>query len=465
MTESIDHELPPKSTETTETSEFEKLNKKPSSAKSLIKNSDFVSLFVAGAISEIGNYFTYIAIYFLALDLTDGLGIKVAAQQIAYITFFLIIPSATLGPFTGALADRLDRKKIMYMFDLLGALLTIGLIYVTTVSRSMYHIYAISFLAAVVRLFFYPARGASIPKIVNDPTELVSANGFIQIFSQLSRIIGPALAGITIDLVGLEIAFIIDGISFFISAILIFTINTDLKPINNDGITMKKIGGDLIFGFQMIINDRILTFVLFVFTIAIFLIGMIDPLFVTYLSYEFGLHERDFGYILSLSAISGLISALILTARGDIQKKLTFSIFAVLIAGTSISLLGYAPQSSIPIFYLYAGMMIVGIVNVLFTIPLSSLLQTIVPNEHLGKINGLLGTSISLAQAGGAFLASQLATKYAISLIFLGIGASCLIVGFLALAFIKILNLESLSAKKEKEMIVKTNKSPGVVVT
>ncbi|MDH5402422.1 MAG: hypothetical protein OEY49_08025, partial [Candidatus Heimdallarchaeota archaeon] len=61
--------------------------------------------------------------------------------------------------------------------------------------------------------------------------------------------------------------------------------------------------------------------------------------------------------------------------------------------------------------------------------------------------------------------ASQLATKYAISLIFLGIGASCLIVGFLALAFIKILNLESLSAKKEKEMIVKTNKSPGVVVT
>ena len=148
---------------------------------------------------------------------------------------------------------------------------------------------------------------------------------------------------------------------------------------------------------QIIKVDKILLFIMGYFTVVIFAIGAIDPLFTAYLNFEFGLGEKEFGLILSVSAITGLAGALVLTAKGEIKKKLNFIVFVSFIIGVSLLLLGLAPRLPFPIIWLYIGMAIIGLTNVIISIPLSALMQTIVKNEHLGKVNGFQGTAIALS--------------------------------------------------------------------
>ncbi|MHA2504115.1 MAG: MFS transporter, partial [Candidatus Kariarchaeaceae archaeon] len=396
---------------------------KPPGVGTLLKNRNFSAMFVGGLISDIGSFFTFIAMMFLALDITSGLPFAESAQAIALITLFFILPSLFIGPFTGAFVDRFDRKKIMYIADLFGAFASFGLVYVAMYTRQIEHIYIFAVISTMVRLFFYPARGASIPVVVERPEALVQANGIIQIFAQLSRIIGPALAGILIATYSLEMAFIIDGVSYFISALLILSIRTDLKPKSEGSMTVRKIFGDLKFGASMIVRDKVMAFIMVFFMAVIFAIGMIDPLFVIYVSENFGLNEAEFGYILAVGAVTGLVTALLLTAKGSISKKVTFTTASVFIASASLLILGNAASLPLPPkVSLYLGMAIIGAINVAFSIPLSALMQAIIPNEHLGKINGFLGTGIALSQVGGAALAAWMVTFTPISLIYSNIG-------------------------------------------
>ncbi|MHA2090291.1 MAG: MFS transporter, partial [Candidatus Kariarchaeaceae archaeon] len=211
----------------------------------LFRSPDFRRLFIPGMISDIGTFFTFIAIMFLALEITDNLDEKAAAQVIGLIMVFMIIPNLIIGPFSGAIVDRLDRKSVMVVADLIGAITSFGLVYVALVSRTMWHIYLFASFSTVVRLFFYPARGAALPLIVDDPELLVSANSIMQSFAQLARVIGPALAGFTIAAFGLETAFVIDGVSFLVSAFLISTIQTNVKVESEGEFSAVEIIKDL----------------------------------------------------------------------------------------------------------------------------------------------------------------------------------------------------------------------------
>ena len=426
----------------------------PSGIGKLLGNRNFSAMFVGGAISDIGGYFTIIAVMFLALDITAPLGQVISTQKVAAIIVFMILPSLFVGPFTGALVDRMDRKKVMYLSDLVGALTSFGLVYVAEFSRNINHIYIFAVTSTVVRLFFYPARGASIPIVIDNPKDLVRANGFIQIFAQLSRVIGPATAGFLIAFTSLSTAFLIDGISFFISALLIFSIRTDLNVSKDKTkISVKQIFSDLNVGMKLIKADKILLFILGYFSVIIFAIGAIDPLFTAYLNFEFGLGEKEFGLILSVSAITGLIGALLLTAKGEIRKKLNFIVAVSFIAGISLLFLGYAPKLPNPIVWLYVGMAVIGLVNVVISIPLNALMQTIVKNEHLGKVAGFQGTALALFQAIGAAIASYLAGFIKISDIYVIVAFFMLIVGIFSYYMVWKKDLNQIAIEREQAAI------------
>ncbi|MCY3412118.1 MAG: MFS transporter [Candidatus Heimdallarchaeota archaeon] len=424
-----------------------------SSVSEILRNRDFSKMFIGGAISDIGSYFTFIAMMFLALEITEPLGEELSTQKVSLIIVVMAIPSIVLGPFAGAIVDRFDRKKMMYSMDIIGALASAGLVYVALFSQNINHIYAFAIFSSVVRLFFYPARGASIPKVINNPQDLVSANGFIQIFAQASRVIGPAIAGFVINWLGLASAFIIDGISFFISALLIFSIKTDLRPEVQGIMSVKQVMVDMKYGFEIVIKDRTLMFIVSFFSLIILVVGAIDPLFTPYLNFEFGMGEKEFGTIMSVSAISGLLASLIITARGDIKNKLPFIVSAAFIIGSSLIILGLAPFLPLPMLWLYVGMAVVGVINVIFSIPLSALLQTIVPSKDLGKVNGLMGMAISMFQMVGAGIAAVIAGYITISVIYSGIGIITMIIGVFFLVYMVQTKLNQETIAREHKII------------
>ncbi|MHA1116148.1 MAG: MFS transporter [Candidatus Heimdallarchaeaceae archaeon] len=427
--------------------EEENITKKPR-AISLLKSWDFSALFFGGFINNVGSYFTFIGIVFFALELTKDLPKEVATQEVALISTFTLIPMLLLGPIGGAIADRIDRKKILYLADLLGGLAAFSLFF----SNKIWHLYIFSIVNAAVRQFFYPAKQASLPKIVKRE-QLLSANGFIQSTQQLSRIIGPLAAGFTVAAFGLKIAFLVDGVSYLISSIMIMTIRTDLRPKKNgESITISNVFTDLKDGFKMVITDNILRFIIIIFFFTILAIGFLDPLFVPYIDFEFGLGERDFGILMSFSAVSGIISALLISAKKQMKRKIMFMLVTIVILGTMTTIIGIAPYIPGSIIWLFAGFSLIGMINVGFNVPFSTLLQKIVRNEHLGKISGIIDTVLTIASLLASILAVILAKYISISTIFMIVSAVIIAAGILGLFLNKVNQYDKIAMKREKQM-------------
>ena len=100
------------------TQKLEETEKKES-AFVLLKKKDFSAIFIGGFISNMGTWFTQIAVIFYALSLVSHLSEQEATQAVALLTTFTLLPMLILGPLGGVIADKFDRKKIMILADLL----------------------------------------------------------------------------------------------------------------------------------------------------------------------------------------------------------------------------------------------------------------------------------------------------------------------------------------------------------
>ncbi len=424
--------------------EIEIVQTKPSN---LFRIKDFSALFFGGFIGEIGAYFTTIALIFLALTFTSDLTPGESSQAVALITTFYLIPMLFLGPIAGVLVDKFDRKKILIFADIVGASAAFALIF----SSTMIHLYIFAVISASVRQFFYPSKSASIPRIV-EKKNILKANSYLQTTTQLSRIIGPLLAGFMIALFGLRLAFFVNGVAFIISAIFISTITTKLNPVKAvDKVSIGEVYKGLAEGLKLTLSDRIICFLLIVFGLTMFGVGMIDPLIVPYLSYEFGVGEKEFGFLMSISAISGVVMAVMFSIKGQIKNKVTFTNLSVILLGISILFVGLAFILPGRLVWVFIGMSLIGAVNVGFNIPFSSLLQTIVKNEHLGKISGIINTTLTAMSLVASVIAAIFVKYVTIGYLFSGISLFIILVGLLGLVRIKRLKLEEEAQRREEE--------------
>src|SRR5215203_5208227 len=135
---------------------------KPAGLKDLLKNRNFRFLWLGQIISDFGDSLTMLALLILVNQLTGS------AAAIATMFVVLLIPHVTVGLVAGVYVDRLDRKMIMVVSDLLRGALVLGFVGVTLLGSAEYLwiMYVIGFMQATVGTLFTPARSALIPNIV-----------------------------------------------------------------------------------------------------------------------------------------------------------------------------------------------------------------------------------------------------------------------------------------------------------
>lgn len=179
----------------------------------LQRNRDFRNLYIAQIISFGGDWFLTIALFGLVLELT-GSAITVALTLVAQeIPFFIFSP---LG---GALADRIDRRKLMVFADAMRAFLCLGFLFV----RDLETLWIAFILLAIISSFsavFDPASAAAVPNLV-EGEDLAAANSLVGSAWGTMLAVGAALGGIVAATAGRDAAFLVDAISFAISALLL----------------------------------------------------------------------------------------------------------------------------------------------------------------------------------------------------------------------------------------------------
>ncbi|MGE3956885.1 MAG: MFS transporter [Vicinamibacterales bacterium] len=185
-------------------------------------NRNFRLLFFGQTVSQLGDWFNSVAVFALLLDLTGS------ATAVAWMMIVQFLPMAIVGPIAGVVVDRVDRRRLMIGTDLVRGVLVLGLLLVRT-REQVWLAYVVMALTVTGTAFFEPARTATIPNVTSKD-ELMPANALASATWAAMLAIGASIGGLVTAIAGREIAFVINGASFFTSAWFISRTTYDSTP-------------------------------------------------------------------------------------------------------------------------------------------------------------------------------------------------------------------------------------------
>ncbi len=215
----------------------------------LRSNSNFRRLWIGQFVSQTGDWFNSVALFTLLLNLTGS------GAAVGYILILKLLPTFFVSPLAGVVADRFNRKTIMIASDLLRALLVLGFLLVRRPDQ-VWIVYTLTALEIVLTSFFEPAKSAAIPELVTRD-ELISANGLSGAAWSVTLALGAALGGLVTGVFGRDVAFIIDALTFLISAAFISLTRFSRAPEDRNALAATDKNARLSFAEATGITDFI----------------------------------------------------------------------------------------------------------------------------------------------------------------------------------------------------------------
>ncbi|HUX47968.1 MAG TPA: MFS transporter [Dehalococcoidia bacterium] len=348
-------------------------------------------LLLGGSITASSGYWILITAQgWLVLQLTDS------AFWVGLIAFMVGIPSLFLCPFGGLYADRLDRRKLMLFGQVASALPILLLATLTTTGViAIWHIAALSVLIGTVWAFTDPAYLAIIPSLVT-PSDLMNAMAMDTLAWQLSRFIGPAIAGVLMGLVAIGGTFYGAGIAFVVAFLLIFLIRTP-ATITTERASIWK---DIKEGLSYIRSNKMaLTLILMVANVSLFALPCfwLMPVFARDV---LGVGEAGYTQLMMAVGAGWLAGGITAAKLGDFKRKGWLMIVSALIFTGMLIL--FAMSRSFPLSLVLA--VIIGAANGLFQAVIIALLLSITPDQFRGRMMGLFIITWQLPSIGSLML-------------------------------------------------------------
>ncbi|MCP4203985.1 MAG: MFS transporter [bacterium] len=171
-------------------------------------------LWYGAVASDLGDWFSTIAIYLLIEQLTGS------PFALGLVFVIKMLPFALASPIAGLVADRVSRKWLMIFADVARALFALGLLLVREPGH-VWLLYTLSALQMIAAAFFIPARSAAIPNIASE-NEILTANALSASTWSALLAVGAALGGFVTEWIGIRGVFILDGVTYLVSAFFIY---------------------------------------------------------------------------------------------------------------------------------------------------------------------------------------------------------------------------------------------------
>jgi len=375
----------------------------------LFHNKDFLLLFLGGFVSRIGNGIHYIALIWFVLEITGS------GSATGLVLLLSTLPGVIFGPFSGVIADKFDRKKLIVSMDILRGFIVLWLGYTIYMGvANFFHISLATILIAICTSLFNPALTASIPNIVDDSL-LQKANSLNHFSINFTQIIGAGVGGVLIGVYGISGVFFINGISFLISAFSELFINLPEIKIEKEMKKSPTILNEIKFGLDFLWGKKE---IVALFTIAIFLNFLFTGLMMLGIPYIFkeilAVNSRSYGFAQSVFPAGAVVGSIILSQIPEIRNYYKVLLYSLNIQSLLLLVLGlpFIPYflintTTMKIYYLIMLVLfIIGIFNAVINVPIGILLQRLIPDNLRGRITGLLSTMtqalvpISLALTG-----------------------------------------------------------------
>jgi MFS family permease len=346
------------------------------------RNRDFRVLLTSQAVSALGDAVSFTALPLLVLALT-GSGL-----MMGIVGALSMLPDLFFGMVAGALADRSDRKRMMFLADLGRALLT-ALIPLSVLlgGPTMAVILVVTAPMSVLRTLFLAGYTASVPILVGRD-QLARANSIFEAVYSFGFIVGPAVAGFLAATIGPGMTLAIDAASFALSSLALGLMRRDLRaPADRP---QSSLVADIREGIEFIVHHPVLrSMILYWGLVSIALAPLVAALTV-HVTRDLGQDATILGLVLTAYGIGTVVGAL-LTARIGRRSVAPFLLGGTLTTGILLAVVSGVDQ--IPI--LLGAAAITGSAQSVVLVTYLTARSNLSPDALLGRV-GSTARTISL---------------------------------------------------------------------
>jgi MFS family permease len=347
----------------------------------LRESRDFRRLWFGVGISAIGSQVTTVAIPFQLYDETRST-LLVGLLGLAALVPLLIVPI-----YGGAVADAVDRRRLLLLSDVAQLLVTGGLLVNALLPNpSVWFLFVAEALGTAAYGFQRPARNALTPRLVRDD-QLLAAIAVEDVVFTLARVAGPVMAGVLIAVVGLAGAYAIDMATFAASLAAIWLLPPVPPAPDADRPSLQSI----LDGFRYVGRRKVLLGIFVVDTNAM-VFGMPRALFPAFAE-KLGGGPGVLGLLYAAPFAGALVASLTSGWMMRVRRQGLGVCVAAAAWGAAIALVGFAEATWFALVFLAAA----GAADFISAVLRSNILLTVTPDSMRGRLSG-----IELAQVAGA---------------------------------------------------------------
>jgi MFS family permease len=356
---------------------------------------DFRLLFLATLGSGFG---TYLAAVALSVDVYDRTGSLTWVSALLLVEFLPIIAiGLTLGP----LVDRLSRRGLMVVSDLVR----FGVFCLLPFATGPLMVVVLAAVAGVATGFFRPAVYAGLPNLVPDD-QLATANSLLQAVENIAWMVGPVIGGVLLAASGPDLAYWINAVTFLVSAALILRIPA--ARLRSEQPLTKGHWRDLAEGFALVRRSRALLTVLVVWNVVLLGSGAVNVAEIALAKESLDAGDFGFGLLVGASGLGLTLGSL--AASGVLER---YGIRRTYAGSMAVMALGFGLAAIAPSVWLAGALVVVATTGNGIAIVCNVLLvQRGAPDRLRGRAFTLIISSNYALMGAGMALAGPFTNAY-----------------------------------------------------
>lgn len=366
--------------------------------------------------------------YAIIWYLTEKTG---SATVLSFATLLGMLPMVLLSPFVGPFVDRLNKKKLLIVTDLIVALFALILSLVGTFAQEfpLWLVFVLLFIRSVAQTFQMPTIQSILPTMVPE-TELTRVNGQLGMVSSANMIIAPALGAYLFAVIPMNVLILLDVLGAVLGISLLLQVT--IPKIKTQGEAVHLLI-DSKLGFKLLIENKglwAITLIGTFFTLLFMPAVSMYPLMT--LTYFQGTIQQA-GLIEVIYSVGMLAGGIVIGIFGKWQDRMKPILLAYFIIGISYIICGYLPGNQKGFFYFVLLNALCGLATPFFNTLLMAMIQQSYKPQYLGRVLGVLNAIMSITGPVGLIFAGPLADQLGVEKLFLIAGVGTVLCGLINL--------------------------------
>ncbi|KPK96981.1 MAG: hypothetical protein AMJ95_11495 [Omnitrophica WOR_2 bacterium SM23_72] len=390
----------------------------------VLKNRDFFFLWLGQIISQIGDRLGQMSLIGFIYLRAPGSPI-----EIAKLLSFTIIPVFLIGPIAGVYVDRWDRRRTLYVCDLMRAALVIIIPLFLFYKQGLLLVYLIVFVVFSISRFFVPAKLSIIPDLVQKKDYLI-ANSLVHVTGMIAATVGFGISGLLVEWLGAQSGFYLDALSFLVSSMLIFFIakrpkvSMSLKKVGKEIVEVikKSVAAELKEGFLYFIKKKDIRFTAGIIFILWSALGSVYVVFIVFVQNTLHSATKDLGLLIMFLGIGLFLGSLVYGRFGQQFSHYKIIFVSLILSGSMLVILALTIHRY-PYFMIAAGLsLLLGVLIAPIMIASNTIVHNVSDNDMMGKIFSSLEIVMHLGFLLFMLISSFLAERFSNLIILVVVG-------------------------------------------